>query len=235
MFTTKKTLKRLNSIIDALRSSISNKEVLDYILSNLDMASGRSVLIKIDESNKVMILDYLNDTAFYLDVKPSLDVIDEIHTRIVKAGGDYDERLTVAFDEDTISIHKYASAITKSKKEGRVIDITDTFEDKTIVDEELQFRKKFSTNVSYPLDRNAVASSDLEEVVIDSDRTGVFRKISLSSDKGSLSSFGLFDAIENVFSSNSNIDDLANVRTINEDEYTIFANKVDPKYTKELK
>lgn len=236
MFTTKNVLRRLNSIIDTVRSTITNKEILDYILSNLELVANKGAAINIKEDRIILIVDSIGDNTFYLELSPSLECIDKVYTRLTKDNGNFDERFTISFDKDMISVHQLSSSINKDNSDmSRILGITDKFKDETYISNELRFRKRFSTNISYPLANNAESSSSLEEVYVNSDGSAAFKRVIVSSELGENHSYGLFDAKANEFTTNSNTDELSCVQLVTEDEYQSFLSKVDKKIMKELK
>lgn len=235
MFTSKNVLRKLNSIINTIKESVNNQEVLGYILTSLELANNKSSVVSIKGDNSVLIVDHRRDEAFYLELSPSLDVIDKVYTRFTRAAGDFDERVTVSFDDNKTNIHQYSSLITKDKGDERVTSLTDTFRDETFIDNILRYRKSFQTEVAYPLRSNAEAASSLEEVVINSEGTAAFKKIVISSAIGEKIKYGLFSAKDNDFTSTSSIDKLTCVQTVTEDEYNEFTSNRDKKITKDLK
>lgn len=235
MFKTKSVLKKLNGFIDTIRNNINNEDVLDYIITNMNIATKKGATISFQGDNSVIIVDSLSDSAFYVEFTPSMDVIDRVYTRLTKAAGAFDERMTVTFDQDMVKIGQYSSSISKDKDDARITSISDSFINKTFVNGDIRYTRHFSTNISYPLINNAAAASTLEEVIIHSDGMAAFKRIGMSSLNGDSHSYGTFDARKNEFTSKSYIDELVDVEPTTEEEYQTFLNEAEPRIIKELK
>ncbi len=235
MLTTKNSLKRLNGFIDTVRRNINNKEVLDYLLANLDLATKKGAIINFKDDNGVLIVDNHGNGAFYVELSPSMDRIDKVYTRLTRRAGDFDERVTISFDGDMVKIHQYSSSIEKDADDDRITAVIDEFTDRTFVDDELRFKKHFATNVSYPLMENANSASNLEEVMIKSDGTAAYKKVKVSSLDGDSHEYGIFDTKANQFTTDSSLEGLSEVQIITEEEYDAFIAKQEPRITKELK
>ena len=234
MFKQKNSFKRLYSLISTLRGAIENKEVLDYLIGNLGLATRKGSVIRFMDENKILVVDNYSGSSFYMEIKPNLYVIDEIYARKTKDAGNHDERFTATFDEDSVKIHSYSSTLKKNHEEHRIASIDDEFMDMEFLNGFLSYRKFYKTNVSYPSLEDASSSTILEEVVVKPDHRGAFKRINISSATGDEQSYGLFDA-SLVREDDIDIDELKGVQTITQEEYQEFKDAEEKSVIKDKK
>lgn len=230
----KKSLEKLNSTIDAIRKNIDNEQISNYIFRNISEVFQKGAILQAKNGNRILITNDRLGSAFYIEVSPSLEQIEEIHFRFTKGVGDYEERCTITLNQGTLSLHSCSSFIDRDSKNDQIKGIFEKYRDESFEGTSLTHKREFNTSITYPKDSISESNSNLEEITVIDDETAAFESVSISSEKDPIHSFGAFDP-RGINLMDSSVDNLRGVRTLNEEEYQNLKNQKPIQQKKELK